>query len=175
MHRLQVVLTAPFRSHELLSRGKGSVADAAYTTGTSGLAAGLCIALVLVLVLGIYMMRRRIFSPSTENSDRSVATRSHDALTMEELRLFGITRNPYRVSRRNSVCSQDGESRGSVALVPDSRECSICAEPYFEGTTLRQLPCGHEFHRYCIDPWLLRQSGTCPLWYVSPFTERNKL
>lgn len=149
----------------MVSRGNGSVSDAAYTSGTSGLAAGLCIALVLVLVLGLYTMRRRIFSPLTDNSARSVATLGHDTLTMGELRLVNLTNKRRSAFCHSPVCSQDGASRGSITSVPVSRECSICTEPYFEGTALRQLPCGHEFHRCCIDPWLLRRSGTCP-WYV---------
>jgi hypothetical protein len=26
------------------------------------------------------------------------------------------------------------------------------------------LPCKHQFHPACIDPWLINVSGTCPLW-----------
>ena len=31
-----------------------------------------------------------------------------------------------------------------------------------EGKVLRVLPCHHEFHRVCVDPWL-ENRGTCPL------------
>jgi Ring finger domain len=42
--------------------------------------------------------------------------------------------------------------------------CSICTEDFETGENVRMLPCKHIYHRRCIDPWLLRFSGTCPLW-----------
>ncbi len=47
--------------------------------------------------------------------------------------------------------------------IPSS--CSICAEDYSEGEELRKLPCGHVFHKACVDPWLRDRARTCPLWY----------
>ncbi|CAD5196967.1 unnamed protein product [Musa acuminata subsp. malaccensis] len=35
-----------------------------------------------------------------------------------------------------------------------SIECCICLSPYDDGVELRELPCGHHFHRTCIDKWL---------------------
>ncbi|XP_070206133.1 uncharacterized protein [Littorina saxatilis] len=43
-----------------------------------------------------------------------------------------------------------------------SESCAICLEGYREGQVLRVLPCDHEFHRVCVDPWL-ENHGTCPL------------
>lgn len=51
--------------------------------------------------------------------------------------------------------------------------CPICTDDFVKGQDLRVLPCNHQFHPECIDPWLVNVSGTCPLWYVtkpsSPF------
>ncbi|KAH6610163.1 ring finger domain-containing [Trichoderma cornu-damae] len=41
--------------------------------------------------------------------------------------------------------------------------CSICTEDFTEGEDMRVLPCNHQFHPNCIDPWLINISGTCPL------------
>jgi len=44
-----------------------------------------------------------------------------------------------------------------------SSQCVICLMPMVEGDCARSLPgCGHDFHRACIDIWLLRQTS-CPL------------
>ncbi|XP_045478750.1 protein goliath-like [Harmonia axyridis] len=40
--------------------------------------------------------------------------------------------------------------------------CAVCIERYKHNDTLRILPCSHEFHRDCIDPWLL-EHRTCPM------------
>ena len=42
--------------------------------------------------------------------------------------------------------------------------CSICTEDFVKGEDVRLLPCNHQYHPECIDPWLLNVSGTCPLW-----------
>lgn len=40
--------------------------------------------------------------------------------------------------------------------------CVVCLDPYADGDELRQLPCKHEFHVKCIDPWLI-SNYNCPL------------
>ncbi|CAL4938723.1 unnamed protein product [Urochloa decumbens] len=44
----------------------------------------------------------------------------------------------------------------------DELTCSVCLEQVAVGDLLRSLPCLHQFHANCIDPWL-RQQGTCPI------------
>ncbi|PLB39421.1 RING-H2 finger protein [Aspergillus candidus] len=41
--------------------------------------------------------------------------------------------------------------------------CPICTDDFVKGQDLRVLPCNHQFHPDCVDPWLLNVSGTCPL------------
>jgi hypothetical protein len=55
----------------------------------------------------------------------------------------------------------------SPAPVVENLGCSICTEDFERGQDVRILPCNHQFHPACIDPWLLNVSGTCPLWYVA--------
>ena len=44
--------------------------------------------------------------------------------------------------------------------------CSVCQEPYASGELRRCLPCGHEFHAECIQEWLTRDCGSCPVCRV---------
>ena len=45
-------------------------------------------------------------------------------------------------------------------------ECAVCIEELQSTEQYRELPCGHQFHRDCIDPWL-EQSVTCPMCAMS--------
>ncbi|KAI8047579.1 uncharacterized protein B0P05DRAFT_565678 [Gilbertella persicaria] len=41
--------------------------------------------------------------------------------------------------------------------------CVVCLEAFKIGDQLRELPCHHEYHCVCIDPWLTSKSGECPI------------
>lgn len=41
--------------------------------------------------------------------------------------------------------------------------CAICLDEFEVGGEVRQLPCGHEFHLECVDPWLLTKKRKCPV------------
>jgi len=41
--------------------------------------------------------------------------------------------------------------------------CGVCLVDFDTGDQLRLLPCGHYFHRECIDHWLLNSSTVCPV------------
>ncbi|XP_029376041.1 E3 ubiquitin-protein ligase RNF43 [Echeneis naucrates] len=51
---------------------------------------------------------------------------------------------------------------GSASSSSSSPVCAICLEEFQDGQHLRIISCTHEFHKDCIDPWLL-QNRTCPL------------
>lgn len=91
---------------------KGTIADKANTSEATGLVAGLCIALISVLVFGLYLVRRRMSKlVSNNNNARPEAQRccesSHDRLTMSETSHLDFTNKPPRASQYNSACTQD--------------------------------------------------------------------
>ncbi|GIY51871.1 RING finger protein 44 [Caerostris darwini] len=64
-----------------------------------------------------------------------------------------------------------GASSSTAADVPHKRaelnkECQVCLNDYENGDVLRILPCFHEFHTPCIDPWL-KINQTCPVCRVT--------
>ncbi|XP_045504826.1 protein goliath-like isoform X3 [Colias croceus] len=75
-----------------------------------------------------------------------------------------------RLSKRLCCAAKKALSKIPVkSLKTDDREvqgdgecCAICIEPYRVSETLRSLPCRHDFHKNCIDPWLL-EHRTCPM------------
>ena len=38
--------------------------------------------------------------------------------------------------------------------VDDAPVCCVCLDTFHEHDPLRRLPCKHEFHADCVDPWL---------------------
>uniref|UniRef100_A0A5S6Q265 RING-type domain-containing protein n=1 Tax=Trichuris muris TaxID=70415 RepID=A0A5S6Q265_TRIMR len=73
----------------------------------------------------------------------------------------------------------DEPNTATVGLLSDSslslcgsELCAICLEVYRDGQTLRVISCGHEFHRKCVDPWLLA-NHTCPLCLFDVVLEKH--
>lgn len=63
----------------------------------------------------------------------------------------------------SSEKTQDNSNAvGNSKASDDELTCSVCLEQVNVGDVLRSLPCLHQFHASCIDPWL-RQQGTCPV------------
>ncbi|XP_039135688.1 E3 ubiquitin-protein ligase SDIR1-like [Dioscorea cayenensis subsp. rotundata] len=55
------------------------------------------------------------------------------------------------------------KSEENTKALGDELTCSVCLEQVNVGELVRSLPCFHQFHCNCIDPWL-RQQGTCPIY-----------
>eukprot|EP00257_Ricinus_communis_P017139 XP_015575512.1 E3 ubiquitin-protein ligase SDIR1 isoform X1 [Ricinus communis] len=100
------------------------------------------------------------------------------AHSMSEEEINALPVHKYKVPRSENACTsqqqassssaptemtQDSrKSEGTVKALEDELTCSICLEQVNKGEIVRSLPCLHQFHTNCIDPWL-RQQGTCPV------------
>lgn len=75
----------------------------------------------------------------------------------------------FQQGSSSSVASAASEKKqdpaktdGGTRTWEDDLTCSVCLEQVNAGELIRSLPCLHQFHTNCIDPWL-RQQGTCPV------------
>ncbi|KAI8976059.1 hypothetical protein BDB01DRAFT_804349 [Pilobolus umbonatus] len=55
------------------------------------------------------------------------------------------------------------ESQCIKGIIREDLMCVICLDDFAMGEQIRRLPCGHEYHCECIDPWLTVKSTCCPL------------
>ncbi len=53
------------------------------------------------------------------------------------------------------------------------KECIICKCNYEENEGVRLLPCGHSFHKKCIDKWFMEGSVQCPVCRKNPFKDAD--
>lgn len=86
------------------------------------------------------------------------------AVGLAALRTAGLTVPcAYHVwlQRRRWKRYSDGTTCSTEPLLGDD-ECVVCLDG-LQGTSVRTLPCGHKFHTACIDEWVVRGNGECPL------------
>ena len=50
---------------------------------------------------------------------------------------------------------QEGSGEEGSGEKGSGEECVVCLSSFTQGDELRELACGHVFHRDCIDQWLL--------------------
>ncbi|KAJ2777479.1 hypothetical protein GGI15_004486 [Coemansia interrupta] len=69
-----------------------------------------------------------------------------------------------------SKCKSDCNSPNGEAETSDTdilqgciATCIVCIDDFVVGSKMRILPCGHNYHIECIDPWLTAKSSLCPL------------
>ncbi|CAM9403530.1 unnamed protein product, partial [Hapterophycus canaliculatus] len=107
----------------------------------------------------------------------------HPGIELGRLRLLLVDRDftgeDYQalldLDETNEVPSTVGASEGEIRRNPsflvqqpasDSvvkpKSCSICLYPFKPRERVRIIPCLHQFHTECIDPWL-RQNAICPV------------
>lgn len=74
-----------------------------------------------------------------------------------------------RLSRELTSAAQKALSKIPTRTIKNSDKevaeaecCAVCIEPYKASDVVRLLPCRHEFHKVCVDPWLL-EHRTCPM------------
>ncbi|MCL7027286.1 hypothetical protein MKW94_026336 [Papaver nudicaule] len=86
------------------------------------------------------------------------------AASMSEDEINALPVHKYRVTGQGRQQSNQvhDEALASAKAPEDELTCSVCLEQVNEGEIIRTLPCLHQFHSNCIDPWL-RQQGTCPV------------
>jgi len=112
----------------------------------------------------------RYVPKAEENTNTGTGTANVDTPAVEpDLELGQPAPRPTRSSllstlRRLPSLTPRPKSPTIPSLSPDTEDatCVICLSHYEPEELLRRLPCGHHFHKECVDEWL-GVSGRCPL------------
>ncbi|XP_047328453.1 E3 ubiquitin-protein ligase SDIR1-like [Impatiens glandulifera] len=97
----------------------------------------------------------------------SMSEEEINALPVHKYKVAAVSQSggfPLQHASSSSLSEkQDGcVGVGSTKAMVDELTCSVCLEQVNIGENVRCLPCLHQFHAICIDPWL-KQQGTCPV------------
>ncbi|KAG5357555.1 putative RING finger protein [Yarrowia sp. C11] len=87
-----------------------------------------------------------------------------DEPTMEDLSLLERHLSPMK---NHLATQEDVEQAGGLTTVEEfieGEKCPICMTEYEKGDVCRKLnKCHHEFHKDCVDHWLLTGCNSCPM------------
>uniref|UniRef100_H3B9B5 RING-type E3 ubiquitin transferase n=1 Tax=Latimeria chalumnae TaxID=7897 RepID=H3B9B5_LATCH len=114
---------------------------------------GISITLVIAVLVIVLLIAVR---------SRCRHNRTQDSLQQQTIRAISrleIRKYKSRCKTGGHIHHSGQDSGSSCSSAP---VCAICLEEFIEGQDLRIITCFHEFHKECVDPWLL-QHRTCPL------------
>lgn len=102
----------------------------------------------LIIILGLYTIWRcRDWDDDDEGDDIFLRRNPRDTPAPR----YMVNNLPKKTFHRATMADNDHDV------------CAICLDDFEEGDELRVLPCKHDFHRPCIDQWLLTRKRTCPI------------
>lgn len=107
----------------------------------------------------------RALDTDNATTTQSMTDEEINALPVHKYKVVGPENDcsSLQQASSSSAASEDSiKENGKVKASEDELTCTICLEQVNRGELIRSLPCLHQFHTNCIDPWL-RQQGTCPV------------
>eukprot|EP00730_Choanoeca_flexa_P020250 TRINITY_DN9901_c1_g2_i5.p1 TRINITY_DN9901_c1_g2~~TRINITY_DN9901_c1_g2_i5.p1 ORF type:complete len:308 (+),score=46.74 TRINITY_DN9901_c1_g2_i5:48-971(+) len=123
---------------------------------------------VVMSVFVLYRRRSRYFTAVTRTT-----TATRDQINSLQSHKYDARAAHASASAAQASADEakhtDQADGDSVSTSSGVTSCCICLEEFEQDDMLLTLPCGHSYHRSCIEPWLTRRQRTCPLCKRDPF------
>ncbi|KAF9945794.1 hypothetical protein BGZ70_003567 [Mortierella alpina] len=105
--------------------------------------------------------RRVSHSRQGQQNVRSSPTSVSSSLSLSLSSSTDQEKKPKRCCGEQAV--EETEKELPFANANAQTMCAICLGEYEVGDQVRTLPCYHQYHLACIDPWLLTVASFCPI------------
>jgi len=117
-------------------------------------------------------------TPSSSSAGSSQCSQSSRASTPSRMANLGTLQ--MRASRISTSCAAQRHClgmglRSELLKGNHGCECTICqtlSNPGDATPAMTELPCGHTFHKACIDAWM-SSNKACPLCRAVPHVQKN--
>jgi len=100
-----------------------------------------------------------------EDASKSVSSSTPPPSASPASSSRSLTPSSPKPTKPSSSSSSATNASASTPAESNVRKCAVCLELQLPGQTLRALPCLHNFHIDCIDPWL-RIKPVCPICHI---------
>jgi len=143
-------------------------------------------------VINPFLLLDSMMAPSQPPSPSDNSSSHHSVLLGSLFDIFPMEQQPGNIMEMflNQSLQQDQpqvekattdmiKQLGSYKRIKDDdsligSECVICSDCYKKDEGVRELPCGHVFHKKCIDRWFKEGSVYCPICRKNPFEEKQE-
>ena len=113
------------------------------------------------VIVGLFLLTRRAVDPMLRTAIQQMKQKLGEEQDVHAKQLGALPTTIYEA--KPDVEAQEPEI------------CALCLEAYEPGSVLRHLPCGHSYHKTCVDAWLIeRQHHTCPLCKDNPLESTSQ-
>ncbi|KAL0078595.1 hypothetical protein J3Q64DRAFT_1277201 [Phycomyces blakesleeanus] len=122
---------------------------------------------IAVLILGVFFIRffivnrirRQSGSVTRQLEESPQVTLAIIPIGSETERPPGTTISEKKLEKMSPIQAYSNEKLSN----PEDTLCIICLDDFTDLSSVRTLPCGHIFCVPCIDRWLTKKSGVCPV------------
>lgn len=120
----------------------------------------------LLLIIGVQLDSAFTSSSGGEpDPDFQVEATATPNLYLEEFRTQTPAVRFDSVCKKNKMKMEDNKEEKKEASDEDNDECEclVCLSKFEPESQINDLPCGHLFHKTCLEQWVDYWNITCPL------------